>query len=148
MITKENIVCFLTPEDLGHVGEQSYYLNAITLLNGDRITMGSKVGIGADCWLNGYGGIDIGDGTMLGPRTMIHSANHSVAKDARIEIQGWGIRPVLIGSDCWIGMGVTICPGARIGDGSVIGAGSVVTGDLGGMAIYAGNPAKFIKERT
>lgn len=56
--------------------------------------------------------------------------------------------PLLIGSDVWIGSGVTILPGCRhIGDGAVIGAGSVVSRDVPPFAIFAGNPARFIRDR-
>ncbi|MDB2464704.1 CatB-related O-acetyltransferase [Amylibacter sp.] len=52
-----------------------------------------------------------------------------------------------IGSDVWIGTKVTVMPGVNIGHGCVIGANSVVTKDCEPYAIYAGNPAKFIRYR-
>ena len=52
-----------------------------------------------------------------------------------------------IGSDVWIGRGVIILSGRKIGDGAVIGAGSVVTKDVPDFAIVAGNPAKILKYR-
>ncbi len=56
--------------------------------------------------------------------------------------------PLSIGSDVWIGAGVTILPGCRsIGDGAIVGAGSVLTRDIPPFAVYAGNPARFIRER-
>jgi acetyltransferase-like isoleucine patch superfamily enzyme len=53
-----------------------------------------------------------------------------------------------IGSDVWIGMNVTLCPGCRhIGDGAIIGAGSVVTHDVPAYTILGGNPARPIRSR-
>ena len=52
-----------------------------------------------------------------------------------------------IGDDVWIGLGSIVLSGVRIGAGSVIAAGSVVTRDVDEYAIYAGNPAKKIRER-
>jgi acetyltransferase-like isoleucine patch superfamily enzyme len=52
-----------------------------------------------------------------------------------------------IGSDVWIGNNVLIKAGVKIGNGSVIGMGSVVTKDIGDYEIWAGNPAKIIRER-
>ena len=52
-----------------------------------------------------------------------------------------------IGNDVWIGLNVIIIAGVRIGDGAVIGAGSVVTKDVPSYAIWAGIPARQIRER-
>ncbi len=68
-----------------------------------------------------------------------------VGKDAIDEISD---NPLHIGSDVWIGHSVTILPGCRhIGDGAVIGAGSVVSRDVLPFSIFAGNPARFIRDR-
>lgn len=56
--------------------------------------------------------------------------------------------PIVIGNDVWLGSSVTILPNCkRIGDGAVIGAGSVVSRDVPSFAIYAGNPARLVRER-
>ena len=52
-----------------------------------------------------------------------------------------------IGDDVWIGLNVTILSGLNIGDGAVIGAGSVVTKNIPPYEIWAGIPAKKIKNR-
>lgn len=54
---------------------------------------------------------------------------------------------VEIGNDVWIGANVTILSGIIVGDGAVIGANSLVTKNIEPYAIYAGNPAKFIRKR-
>ena len=53
--------------------------------------------------------------------------------------------PTIIENNVSIGSGSTILP-VRITAGSVIGAGSVVTKDLNTKGIYAGNPAKLIRQ--
>lgn len=56
--------------------------------------------------------------------------------------------PLQIGSDVWLGMNVTICPGCHvIGDGAIIGAQAVVTRDVPPYSIVAGNPARIIRKR-
>lgn len=52
-----------------------------------------------------------------------------------------------IGNDVWIGDRALIKAGVTIGDGAVIGMGSVVTKDVGPYEIWAGNPAKYIRNR-
>lgn len=52
-----------------------------------------------------------------------------------------------IGNDVWIGSNCIIKSGITIADGAVIGMGSVLTKDVGAYEIWAGNPAKFIRDR-
>ena len=52
-----------------------------------------------------------------------------------------------IGNDVWIGANVSICQGVTIGDGAVIGACSLVNKDVEPYAVYAGIPAKKIKQK-
>jgi chloramphenicol O-acetyltransferase type B len=53
----------------------------------------------------------------------------------------------IIEDDVWIGHGVTIMRGVKIGEGSIVGANSVVTKDIPPYSIFAGVPAKFIRSR-
>lgn len=53
----------------------------------------------------------------------------------------------IIGNDVWIGMGCYIKAGVKIGDGAVLGMGSVLTKDIPPYEIWAGNPAKKIRDR-
>ena len=57
------------------------------------------------------------------------------------------IKNTTIGHDVWIGQNVIIKQGIKIGTGSIIGMGSIVTKDIPPYSIYAGNPAKLIRER-
>lgn len=54
---------------------------------------------------------------------------------------------ILIGNDCWIGMGTTILSGVTIHNGAVVAANSVVTKDVAPYEIVGGNPAKHIGYR-
>jgi galactoside O-acetyltransferase len=54
----------------------------------------------------------------------------------------------VIEDDCWLGAGVTVMDGVRVGRGSVIGAGAVVTHDVPPYSIMAGVPARSIGSRS
>ena len=52
-----------------------------------------------------------------------------------------------IGHDVWVGYGSIILSGVNIAEGCIIAAGSVVTKDTEPYSIYAGVPAKKIRNR-
>ncbi len=57
-------------------------------------------------------------------------------------------QPCRIGHEVWIGANVTILPNCReIGVGAVIGANSVVTRNIPPFTVWAGVPAKQIRQR-
>ncbi len=47
----------------------------------------------------------------------------------------------------FIGNNVIICNSITIGEGAIVGAGSIVTKDIPPYQVWAGNPAKYIKDR-
>ena len=55
---------------------------------------------------------------------------------------------VHIEDDAFIGVNVIICNAVTIEKGAIVGAGSVVTKDIPPYQVWAGNPARFIKERA
>jgi acetyltransferase-like isoleucine patch superfamily enzyme len=50
-----------------------------------------------------------------------------------------------IGSNCWLGAGVTVLGNVRIGHGSIIGACTVVTRDIPPFSLAVGNPARVLR---
>lgn len=53
---------------------------------------------------------------------------------------------IVVEDEVWIGTNVTILPGIHVGKCSVIGAGSIVVNDVEPYSIYAGVPAKKIRD--
>jgi acetyltransferase-like isoleucine patch superfamily enzyme len=56
-------------------------------------------------------------------------------------------RPVILGDNVWIGAGATVL-GATIGEWAVVATGSVVTSDVPGEVVVAGNPARVVKKEV
>ena len=114
---------------------------------GYNIHIGEDVFFNFNCVILDTAPVTIGARTQFGPNVQIYAATHPLDADARrcgLE----SAKPVTIGADCWIGGGVIICPGVRIGDRCVLGAGAVVTKDIPDDTLVAGNPARPIRTLT
>jgi maltose O-acetyltransferase len=100
--------------------------------------------------------VDIGDNCNFGPNVTIVTPVHPMLPDERRSFPDRGgtpkhmcfAKPVVIGSDCWFGANVVVCPGVTIGDGCVVGAGSVVTRDIPPMSFAAGVPCRVLRPIT
>jgi maltose O-acetyltransferase len=82
--------------------------------------------------------ISIGDQVVFAPNVRL------IAHDAstRYAIGHTRLGRINMGSRCFIGDSVIVLPGVTIGDDCIIGAGSVVTHDIPGNSVAAGNPAR------
>ena len=109
---------------------------------GRNIRLGNGVFINKSCMFVDLGGIELEDNVLIGPEVKILSVNHPLDPKNR---RGVILKSVKIRRNAWIGAGATVCPGVTIGENSIIGAGSVVTKDVPSNTLYAGVPAKFIK---
>lgn len=116
---------------------------------GVGIKIGNNTGLGHNNFLNGQGGISIGDDVIIGPYVKIMSENHEFSDSTSpIRLQGVSRQGITIESDVWIGTGVTILDGVNIGKGCVIGAGSVVSKSIPEYSIAVGVPCRVIKKRN
>jgi len=115
----------------------------------EKLVLGRDVGISSHTQLNAAGGIEIGDGTLIGPGCAIWSVNHRFQDpDTPIRLQGYDPQPITIGRDCWLAAHVTVLPGVRIGAGSIVAAGAVVNRSCEPGSILAGVPARPVGTRT
>lgn len=117
------------------------------------ITVGNDIWIGPGATLLAHdSSITIGDKVMLGPNVTIIAGDHNTSQIGRFM---YDVRdktsendlPVVIEEDVWIGSGVTILKGVRIGRGSIIGACALVIKDVPPYSIVGGVPARRIKAR-
>ena len=135
-------------KNLKNFGELSKISTDVRLLSPNKIIIGSNVGIARNVTLDGRGGIEIGDFSLIGFESVLLTSTHTYSsKDIPIAKQGMYSKPVKIGRDCWIGARVIVLPGIEIGDGCIIGANSVVTKNIPSYCIAAGIPASKIRGR-
>lgn len=150
-LTSELNTGYKTPEEVRNIltnitgKEIDSSVQVLTPFNTDfgvNIRLGKDIFINKSCMFVDLGGIELEDNVLIGPDVKILSVNHSLDPKNR---RGVILRSVKIKRNVWLGAGVTVCPGVTIGENSVVGAGSVVTKDVPDNTVYAGVPAKFIK---
>jgi acetyltransferase-like isoleucine patch superfamily enzyme len=118
--------------------------------HGGSLHIGAHSSIHPRCQLNAYvAPIRIGSGVMIAPNCAFYSYDHGIVPGRSIREQPLQSRgPIVIGDECWFGVGSIVLSGVCIGHGAVIGAGSVVTQDVPAGAIAVGVPAQVVKMRS
>lgn len=110
-----------------------------------------SIGIGATLWASDSA-ITIGNKVMFGPNVTIMGGDHNATAvgrymyDIHEKLPGDDL-PVAIDDDVWIGSGVTILKGVKIGRGSIVAAGALVIRDVAPYSIVGGVPARRLKVR-
>lgn len=143
-------------EIIGEFGEGGRIQGPIAFHYGKHTKIGRNFFANFNFTVQDDGEVTIGDNCNFGPNVTIVTPVHPMVPEERRVMKGADgkekhlcyARPVHIGSDCWLGAGVTVCPGVTIGDGCVIGAGSVVTRDIPANSFAAGVPCRVIREIT
>lgn len=115
--------------------------------NDARIVMGDRSQLAMGTVINAGEDVIIGRDTATAGNCNIIASEHKYDGDGPIMQQGYRHEPVLIGADVWLASNVLVTPGAKIGNGSIIAAHSTITGEVPGMSVIAGNPARVIKRR-
>ena len=131
----------LLRELLGEVGDGAVIRPPFHCDFGYNIRLGSGVFLNFNCVILDVVAVTIGADTQIGPAVQIYTADHPRDPVQRRSGVEFG-RPIVIGSNVWIGGGAIILPGVTIGDDAIVGSGSVVTRDVPSGATVAGNPAR------
>lgn len=100
-----------------------------------RATLGDRA--------NAYslGKIDIGENAVIAQEVYLCTGTHAFESS----IMNLVTAPIVIGKNCFIGARTFVMPGVSVGDSTVIGACSVVTKNIAGHVVCAGNPCRVLK---
>jgi len=111
--------------------------------------VGKDVFIGEDLIIidepSDRGMVSIGDRVAISPRvTLVVSSRPNLSRIAPYVLVKHD--PITIENDVWLGTGVVVLPGIKIGEGAVVGANSVVSRDVSPYTVVGGSPARAIRE--
>jgi acetyltransferase-like isoleucine patch superfamily enzyme len=113
-----------------------------------EVEIGAKTVLGQECTISAYRRVRIGEQCVVADRAMFIDFDHGVVEVERpIREQGIYMRDVEVGSNVWIGYGVCVLRGVRLGDNSVVGTNTVVTRDIPANAVVGGVPARILRMR-
>ena len=120
----------------------------VVIFTPEKLTIGERVTINENSYLECKGGVVIGNDVMVGHDVSILSNTHNFNEiGVPMNLQGETSKSVIIGNNVWIGAKATILLGITIGDNAIIGANSLVNKDVPEGAIVGGVPAKVIRMR-
>ena len=141
---------------IGRLGKDCRLQGPIFFHYGTHTEIGDRFFANFNLTIQDDAKVTIGDDCNFGPGVTIVTPVHPMLAEERRQLKDVDgkmkhmcrAKPVTIGSDCWFGANVVVCPGVSIGSGCVIGAGSVVTHDIPDNCFAAGNPCRVIREIT
>jgi putative colanic acid biosynthesis acetyltransferase WcaF len=99
------------------------------------------LGPGAICY--SMARITIGRDAVVSQRAHLCAGTHDV-DDPLFQLRA---APIVIGPKAWVAAEAFVGPGVTVHEGAVLGARGVTVQDLPAWTIWAGNPARAIRER-
>lgn len=142
---------------LPHRGKNVYLQGPVYVDFGSNLYMGDGSYANFNFTVLDEGRVTIGKNVFIGPNVSILTPIHPLRYEERNSFLNqrtghWTnlerAAAVIIGDNCWLGGGVTVCPGVSIGEGCVIGAGSVVTRDIPPHSLAVGSPCRVLRPIT
>lgn len=113
------------------------------------LTFGKNSYCGSFCVFGVNESVQIGNNVQIADAVTIRDTDHGFADLTKsISEQEIITSPIVIEDDVWVGHGVVILRGVKVGCGAILAAGAVVTRDVPPFAIVAGVPARIIGSRV
>lgn len=112
---------------------------------GADATIGRHTWVGHRVYLDTRAHVEIGERCNLGMEVMVCTSGHRMGPAQR-RAGEFIADPVHIADGTWIGTRAVILGGVTVGSGCMVAAGAVVTESCGPNGLYAGAPARRIRD--
>lgn len=128
------------------IGADTVWIWPGCFFDGRSVTIGRDTIIMSHCFFDSFAPITIGSSSGVGPDVAFITSTHQLGtSERRFSEPAYGL-PIKVGDGVWIGARATILPGVTIGNGCVIAAGAVVRTDCDPDGLYAGVPARRLRD--
>lgn len=127
---------------------------AVLVAADGRLDIGNHVHIGVHAFLSGGEGIELGDFVSLSAGGRIYTRNDDYTGRTLTgptipeRLVSMTRSPVALARHVVVGAGSVVLPGCNIGEGTTVGALSLVNAPLPEWGIYAGIPARRLRDRS
>jgi maltose O-acetyltransferase len=108
------------------------------------VSIGTRSFMNHGCHIDD-GKLTIGDGVYVGPHVVFAMGDHEIGPASQRAGSNLS-RPIDIQDGSWIGASATILSGVTVAPGCIIAAGAVVTKSTEPNGLYAGVPARRVKD--
>jgi acetyltransferase-like isoleucine patch superfamily enzyme len=125
-------------------GDNVLFETGVRVTHWEHIELGSNVAIFEMCYLDGKGGITIGNDVSIAHQSSLISFEFDLSDPGNLlKYAPQRKKPIRIGDDTMIFSGVRIFAGVELAPRTVIAANAVVRGGVYAPGLYAGLPAEF-----
>ncbi len=128
-------------------GDNALFETGVRVTHWDQIELGDNVAIFETCYLDGKGGIKIGDNVSIAHQSSLISFDFDVSDpDIPLKYSPQRKKPIVIGNDTMIFSGVRVFAGVTLSPRTIIAANAVVREGVYEPGVYAGLPAVLKKK--
>jgi len=124
-------------------GSGSLFMRHVFVQHIHRIKIGDHSLVGWHAFLDGRGGIEIGNNVNISSYAQLITGTHDLRSPQFEPIYS----PIRIEDYAWLATRSMILGGVTVGRGAVVAAGAVVVKDVPALAIVGGVQARMIGER-
>ena len=107
------------------------------------LSVGDHCWLGEDVWIDNLAPVTIGSHVCVSQGAYLCTGNHDWSSPNMKLFR----KPITLQDGSWVGARAIVGPGTVIGVGAIVTAGGVVTKNVPAGQIWAGNPARYTRDR-
>jgi putative colanic acid biosynthesis acetyltransferase WcaF len=142
-ITSSSFRCWLLRKFGATIGDGVYIKPGLRVKFPWYLQVGDHTWLGEDLWIDNLTNVVIAEHCCISQGAYLCTGNH----DWSTPNMKLFLKPIVCERGSWVCAKAIVCPGVTIGAGAVVGAGSVATKSIPKHQIWAGNPARFLRQR-